>query len=144
MPKVYDQHDLRFIYPDNWVVEEDEPGTADVAVTVASPQTGFWSVMLYRGEREMEPLTKAILDAIKSEYAQVEVDEIDDAQGVGYDVSFSYVDLLNTASIRAFYHAGNTYVVLCQAEDHELPMAEQVFAAMTMSLTRELPDLEGL
>lgn len=144
MPKVYDQSGLRFVYPDNWVVEEEEPGTADVAVTVASPQTGFWSVMLYRGERDFEPLAGAVLDALKSEYPQVEVDEVEDAQGTGYDLSFSYVDLLNTASIRAFHHAGNTYVILSQAEDHELPMAEQVFAAMTMSLTRELPPLEDL
>ncbi|MCO6046882.1 hypothetical protein NG895_23530 [Aeoliella sp. ICT_H6.2] len=142
MPQFYDKHGLRFAYPDNWTVEEDAQGTADAAVTVTSEHTAFWSVMLYRGERDLEHLAGTVVGALKSEYPQVEVDEVnimsDGAPVCGYDLSFSYVDLLNTACVRAFYHAGDTYVVLSQTEDHELAAVEPVFAAMTASLTREM------
>lgn len=142
MPQFYDKNGLRFAYPDTWTVDEDETGTADAAATVTSPQTAFWSVMLYRGERDLEQLAGTVVEAIKSEYPQVEVDEVagmgDVEAACGYDLSFSYVDLLNTASVRAFLHAGDTYVVLSQTEDHELSVVEPVFAAMTASLTRQV------
>lgn len=142
MPQFYDKQGLRFAYPDNWTVADDDDGAADAAATVSSPQTAFWSVMLYRGERDLEHLAGTVVEAIKSEYPQVEVDEVkelgDAEAACGYDLSFSYVDLLNTASVRAFWHAGDTYVVLSQTEDHELSVVEPVFAAMTASLTREL------
>lgn len=138
MPGIFDKNGLRFAYPDNWVVEEDDEGTADAAATANSPQTAFWSVMLYRGQRELEPLTRTVLEVLQSEYPQLEVDPAGEVDHVGFDVSFSYVDLLNTASIRAFHRGGDTYLVLCQAEDHELEKVEPVFAAMTASIGREL------
>lgn len=138
VPGSYNHNGLRFAYPDNWVVEDDEQGTADAAATANSPQTAFWSVMMYRGERDLEPLTRTVLEALQSEYPQMEVDPAGDVDHMGFDVSFSYVDLLNTASIRAFHRDGDTYLVLSQAEDHELAKVEPVFAAMTASLNREL------
>ena len=142
MPGLYEKQGLRFAYPDNWTVDEDdESGQADAAVTVNSPDTAFWSVMYYRGKRDVRELATCVLDALKDEYPEVEVDEataaIDGGDACGYDLSFSYVDLLNTATIRAFHHTGQTYLVLSQAEDHELPVVEPVFEAMTASLVRE-------
>lgn len=139
MPSTFNSDGLSFAYPDNWEVEEDESDSADVAVTVTSPQTAFWSVMYYRDEQEVEPLATAVLEALKSEYPQIEVDEVAVPDGgCGYDLSFSWVDLLNSASIRVFHHQGATYLVLSQSEDHELPVAEPVFAAMTASLKQQL------
>lgn len=138
MPGIFSSDGLRFAYPDNWVAEQDESDSADVAATVTSPNTAFWTVMYYRGEQEVQPLANAVLEALQSEYPQLEVDEVAELEdGCGYDLSFSYVDLLNTASIRAFHHQGATYLVLCQTEDHELEVVEPVFAAMTASLRQE-------
>ncbi len=141
MPGLYEKHGLRFAYPDNWTVDEDENSQADAAATVTSPNTAFWSVMYYRGERDVQQLATVALDALKSEYPQMEVDEAsthaDVGSACGYDLSFAYVDLLSTATIRAFQHTGGTYLVLSQAEDHELPVVEPVFEAMTESLVRE-------
>jgi hypothetical protein len=141
VPGLYEKDGLRFAYPENWTVDEDDHAQADVAVTVNSPQTAFWSVMYYHGTRDVRKLASCVLDVLKSEYPQLEVDEaassIDGGDACGYDLSFSYVDLLNTATIRAFQQQGRTYLVLSQAEDHELPVVEPVFEAMTASLVRE-------
>jgi hypothetical protein len=141
MPGLYEKDGLRFAYPDNWTLDEDDQGQADAAVTVTSPQTAFWSVMYYRGERDVRQLAACVVDALKSEYPQVEIDEapasIDGGDACGYDLSFSYVDLLSTATIRAFQHTGGTYLVLSQAEDHELSVVEPVFEAMTASLVHD-------
>lgn len=141
MPGFYEKDGLRFAYPDNWTVDEEGDNQGDVAVTVNSPHTAFWSVVYYRGRRDVHELANCVLDALKDEYPQLEVDEADTSfdggDACGYDLSFSYVDLLSTAAIRAFQHTGGTYVVLSQAEDHELPDVEPVFEAMTASLVCE-------
>lgn len=141
VPGFYEKDGLRFAYPDNWTIDEDDQDQADAAVTVTSPQTAFWSVVYYRGKRDVQQLAACVLDALKSEYPQIEVDEadaaIDGGDACGYDLTFSYVDLLNTATIRAFQHTDGTYLVLSQAEDHELPTVEPVFEAMTASLVRD-------
>jgi hypothetical protein len=144
MSGVYAKGPLRFAYPENWVVEEDADTDAELAVTASSPQTAFWTVMVYDEIRDLTELVDAVASTLESEYPQLERDlaEIDadarfpDPPGAyGYDLSFAYLDLMNSALLRAFHHQGKTYLVLAQAEDHELEQAERVFRAMTMSLT---------
>lgn len=122
---------------------EEAVGGAETAVTAFSPETAFWSVTLYNGRRELEELAQLVLSTLGGEYPQLEVDAAtadpggrypDPPGAVGYDVSFSYVDLLSSASVRAFHHGEQTYLVLSQAEDHEFPQVEPVFRAMTLSL----------
>ena len=138
---VYEKQGLRFAYPENWTAEEDSDSNATAAATVTSPDTAFWTVMYYRGDHDAEQLTEAVLEAFKAEYPQLEVDPADDLDSdgasFGFDLSFSYVDLLSTAMIRSFDQPDGTYLVLCQAEDHELEAVEPVFAAMTASLMKE-------
>ncbi|QDU54742.1 hypothetical protein [Aeoliella mucimassa] len=141
MHSVYEKDGLRFAYPENWTVEDDDTSTATASATVTSPDTAFWTVMFYRGNHDAEQLTEAVLEAFRQEYPQLEVDPAENMhQGgsiFGYDLSFSFVDLLSTATIRAFNQPEGTYLVLCQAEDHEIPAVEPVFEAMTASLMTE-------
>lgn len=53
-------------------------------------------------------------------------------------LAYSTFDLMNTATIRAFHQTGETYLIVSQAEDRELPEVEPVFRAMTASLTQQL------
>lgn len=141
MPELYEKGGLRFAYPENWTVDDDDQGNADVAVTVHSPQTAFWTVMWYHDPRDVRKLADCVLAALRSEYPQLEVDEIPaSSMGevvCGYDLTFSCFDLMNTATIRAFQQSGETFLILSQAEDRELPAVEPVFRAMTASLTHQ-------
>ncbi len=141
MPGTFDKSGLTFAYPDNWTIEEDnEPGTAEVVATALSPNTAFWTVSRYEGYRDVRDLANCVLEAMQTEYPQVEVDELEgDRHGVstiGYALNFAYLDLTNTAEICTFHHGDSTYLVLSQAEDHELATAEPVFDAMLASLMR--------
>lgn len=135
VPGFYDKAGLRFAYPDNWTIDDDDQSSADAAVTVLSPATAFWTVMLYHRQLDVRELADAVLEALQSEYPQTEVDTTEaTAEAHAYELSFQCLDLINTAFIRAFQHGEQTYLVLSQAEDHELEVAEQVFDAMAASL----------
>jgi hypothetical protein len=144
MSGVFQKGNLRFAYPENWTVEEDEGTDAAQAVTASSRETAFWSVMVYDEVRDLAELVDCVVNAMTAEYPQLERDTAEAAADVrypdppgsfGYDLSFSYVDLMSSALLRAFHHQGQTFLVLAQAEDHELERVEPVFRAMTMSLT---------
>ncbi|MGI9457383.1 MAG: hypothetical protein ACR2NU_12540 [Aeoliella sp.] len=140
MPGFYDQDGLRFAYPENWTIDEEEEYSAAASATVTSPQTAFWSVMVYDGLQDVQELAVCAVDALKSEYPQMEVEEANapgTEAGCGYELSFSCFDLLSTATIYSFHHAGRTYLVLSQAEDHERESVEPLFQAMTTSLLQE-------
>jgi hypothetical protein len=141
MPAMFDSAGIIFAYPDNWSVEEDnDPGSAALVVTALSPDTAFWTVSRYEGYRDVRELANCVLEAMQTEYPQVEIDDIEgDRHGVstvGYELSFSYLDLNNTAMILTFHHGDSTFLILSQAEDHELPRVEPVFDAMLASLVR--------
>lgn len=139
MPEYYDKDGLQFAYPENWTLEDDEAGAAAAAATVSSPQTAFWSVMLYDGLRDTRELAECVLAALQSEYPQLDIDRAGSPNediGCEYHLSFSYLDLLNTATIRAFHDRDRTFLVLTQAEDRELAVVEPVFQAMTASLVQ--------
>jgi hypothetical protein len=146
MSGVYKQGTLRFAYPENWVIEEDEETDALQAVSVLSQETAFWSVMIYEGQRDLAQMAEAVIATLSAEYPQLERDPAEssadarypDPPGAfGYDLSFPYLDLMNSAILRTFHHRGHTYLVLAQAEDREMEQVEPVFRAMTMSLTAE-------
>lgn len=144
MPSYYDQHGVRFAYPDNWTVEEPEDDEAELQVSVLSPDTAFWSLSIYPGLRDLRELAEQVLEAMKVEYAALEHDPADSvvegSSVVGYDLSFYCFDLTNSAQIRVFHRQRSTCLVLCQAEDREYENLEAVFGAMTASLLQEADD----
>lgn len=141
MPGYYDKAGLQFAFPDNWTIDDDDQANADAAATVLSPNTAFWTVMLYHRRVDVRELADTVLEALRGEYPQIEVDTTEETPAThGYELSFQCLDLINTAFIRAFHHGDQTYLILSQAEDHELEVAEQVFAAMQASLLEPSAD----
>ncbi len=138
MSAVYDEAGIRFQYPENWSIETTTDEEATVQVTVSSPDTAFWSLSVYPGLRDVRLLLEEVLQAMLAEYPEAEhevADErIDQLPLVGYDIHFYCLDLTNTALARVFHHQKSTCLLLAQAEDQELAVAEPVFKAMTTSL----------
>ncbi|MEM8865038.1 MAG: hypothetical protein AAGF31_05775 [Planctomycetota bacterium] len=145
MSALYDQHGVRFAYPENWTLEDPPDDEAELQVTVSSPETAFWSLSIYEGLRDIRSLLNEVLQAMQAEYPALEHDPADEAISgtmvAGYDLSFYCLDLTNTARIRVFHREGATCLLLCQAEDREFDEVEPVFDAMTATLFRpELAD----
>jgi len=136
MPAVYEKMGIRFFYPDNWTLDEDDAAEGN-SVSVYSPEGSFWSVVLDElGEPGEMALTA--MRAIKQEYEQVEAEPVSETiagQAVsGYDLNFYCLDLTNTALVRGFRTKRGGCVVVCQAEDRDFTQVEPVFRAITTSL----------
>jgi len=138
MPAVYDKMGIRFLYPENWTLDEDEALHGDQTVTVYSPGGSFWSVALHAPSVDPRDLAAAALKTLKEEYRDSEAVPVTEQIGQqslsGYDLSFFYLDFTNTALIRGFRTHSATLLVLCQAEDREYATMAPVFRAITTSL----------
>jgi hypothetical protein len=143
MPAVFDKLGIRFLYPDNWTLDEQEAISGNRSVTVYSPGGAFWSIAVYGPEVDPSELATEALRSIKADYAGAEAepasDEIAGQTLKGYDLNFFFLDMTNTALIRVFRWEGLTCLVLCQAEDREFKTIGPVFHAITTSLFTNPP-----
>ncbi len=146
MISVYDKFGLRIAYPENWQLSEEESPEATVQITIASPETAFWTVAIYPGLQDLEDLANQVVEALLAEYPDLEINPIQQTVGdqalIGCDMNFICLDLSNTAQVRVCHRDGNSLLLFSQAEDSELVKAGQIFEAMSESLlsnSLELP-----
>jgi hypothetical protein len=137
MPAVFDKFGIRFQYPENWILE-DEESARDQVVTVYSPGGAFWTLMLRPASTDPAEMASAVVDELDKEYEDFESEttseRIGDVDTIGYDVNFICLDLTNTALIRAWSDERHTFLLMCQAEDRDFEQLQNVFRAMTVSL----------
>jgi hypothetical protein len=138
MPGVYNKMGIRFLYPDNWTLDEEEALHGNRSVTVQSPGGAFWSIALHSPAADPQELANAALAALQAEYPESEAEPVVEQMGpqsiAGYDIRFFYLDFVNTAVVRGFRTPTASCLVLCQAEDREFEELGAVFRAITTSL----------
>jgi hypothetical protein len=140
MPDRYEQHGIRFEYPDNWTLDETATEEDALVVTAMSPTGAFWSVTMHGPEIETQVIMKTAVGVLEGEYGSVEIHPIQetisgyDAEGI--DVHFFCLDLTSTVCIRCVLRDGVKLVLYSQAEDREFEQLEGVFRAMNHSLLR--------
>ena len=92
MSAVYDKMGLRFEYPENWRIEDEEAGIGASMVTVCSPEGAFWSVSIQSGDSEPNDMTQAAVEAMRQEYedldAEPTAETVEDRTLTGFDLSF--------------------------------------------------------
>jgi hypothetical protein len=138
MPAVFDKFGIRFQYPENWILEDDEGSTRDQVVSVYSPGGAFWTLVLGPASADPAEMASAAVAELDAEYDDFESEatseRIGDVDMIGFDVNFICLDLTNTAWVRAWSDDRHTYLLLCQAEDRDFEQLQNVFRAMTVSL----------
>jgi len=138
MSGVYEDRGIRFQFPENWSLDEEDGLDGSVTVHVTSPSGAFWSIAIHRPEQDPEKLVTAAVEAMRAEYQELDAEaaeeRIADEKLTGYDLNFICLDLTNTALVRGFQSKQNTYLVFCQAEDREYERLKLVFRAITTSL----------
>jgi hypothetical protein len=144
MPARFKKLGISFQYPENWTLDDSDAVLGRKSVTVYSPGGAFWTVAIHSGSAGPEKLALAAIEAMTKEYPGIEVEETQETiaghELVGYDLSFYYLDLINTAVIRSLRVAHTTYTIFCQAEDRDYAQIQNVFQAMTTSLLSNLKD----
>ncbi len=147
MFSTYNQSGVSFAYPENWTLDEDSDDEARLSVTVTSPNTAFWTLLVYNETLDLSHVVEQAVDALKAEYPVLETTEaIDEVAGEplsGLDANFFYLDLTSTCRVRARHVGGSTYLMMSQAEDREFERVDPVFGAITQSLLTETPTDEA-
>lgn len=137
MSEIWEGHGLRFAYPETWELEEQsDPG--QLALTLTSPRTAFWSLMLYFDSPDPEEVLETILSTFEEEYPELDIYPsdavIDEAPTLARDIDFVCQELLNSAWVRVFVAEEFTGVVLWQGYHGELADFGEEMQAMTRSL----------
>jgi hypothetical protein len=143
MPAVFSKEGVRFLYPENWVLDESplEQGWS-VAVQSPSPGTAFLMLSVHPQRPEVNALLQE--DYPEMDTFPAEAEDIAGYASTGCDVEFFTLDFANTCWIRSFRTKRATYLVICQASDLDADLAEPVLKAMRASITVEQDDAEGV
>jgi len=138
MPAVYQQFGVRFLYPENWSLLDEETDEWPRTVTLQSPETGFWTLLVYPPDQDARQAVLAVIDPIREVYPDLEVlpakETIADAEAKGVDIAFFYLDLLVEARIRCVKTPSAVILWHYQAESREFDTVEPVFRAIATSL----------
>src|SRR5580704_9701761 len=137
MEELYEGHGIRFRYPAYWELTEQEDEEA-TSITVASPETSFWSISLFKDGPPPQQVLESAMEAFREEYTEVDVyastARTGDRAGVARDVDFVCFELINSAFLRAFQTERFTVLVLYQGFDAELEMTLPLLEAISASL----------
>ncbi len=140
MAAIFDKLGVRFLYPENWQLDESEAMDGNQVVTVYSPGGSFWSLMIHPAGASPAKLAATALKAMRQQYDELDAEEINEEVAgrdlVGYDMNFYCLDLTNTAQVRSYATDEAAYVIFYQADDREFAEIEPVFRAITISLLR--------
>jgi hypothetical protein len=138
MPAIYENIGVRFLYPENWSIIDEDDESWPRSVTVQSQQTGFWTLHVYPPDQEVRPVVKELIAAMQAEFNDIEVLPAKEAFGEtatkGVDLAFFYLDLLVEAKIRSLRTPSATLIWLYQAESREFESIEPVFQAIAVSM----------
>ena len=147
MTKLYSNHGVRFRYPEAWELTEEEHGR-DVVVSVASPETSFWTLSLLEGRPDPERVLREVVETFRGEY--VELDEYQAEAKIGgiecqaRDLQFVQYELINSAFLRACPAGPATILILYQGTDHELEHTRPILEQISTSLEwDESPPIVG-
>ena len=138
MPAVYENLGVRFLYPENWSVVDEERQDWPRSVTLQSPGTSFWTLLVYPPQQATGPMIDHVVDSIREMYDELEVLEGGETLAAvptsGVDICFFYLDLLVEAKIRVLVTPSATLLWHYQAESKEFDAMEPVFHAIATSL----------
>ena len=138
MTTTYENHGLKFMYPENWTISDPSGDELPHQISVETPDGGLWAVSLFPVESETDELLKDAVAALEETYDEVEVSAAEDDftpfQSQGVDAFFYCLDFVVSARVRVFSLPDQKLVVLYQAESREFDKQLDVFRAMTLSM----------
>ena len=140
MTAIYEQSGIRFLYPENWALDNRDDTGRPWSVSVHSPSGAFWSLTVYDDPAELAQIERESLEAVREEYSESIFETVAASEKLaghelaGQDINFFYLDFLISARLRVFRIGDQSCVVLYQAEDRDFETLQRVFEAITLSL----------
>ncbi|MDR3182637.1 MAG: hypothetical protein LBT89_06915 [Planctomycetaceae bacterium] len=142
--KEYDCYRIYVAYPENWLLEESAMESADGSLVLSNGSGAFWLLKKYPFGTNPDDIAKEAVDAMLSEYGDIEIERFDKVLSSGravsgFDMTFFYLDLMNTAKVYCFEQDSQTMAVFWQTgnqlvinQDEEISL-EDVLEAVTHS-----------
>jgi hypothetical protein len=131
---------IQFRYPDDWKLFE-ELGDDEASITVASPETAFWSVTILRHRPDPDAVLNTAVDAFRDEYDEIDValsqTSLANRQVPAAEIDFICLELTNTARLRALRTERFTLLVLYQLTDADTEDQEETLESISASLICE-------
>ena len=138
MPAIYEQHGLRFAYPENWQLQEPDEDADLIDVTLQTPAGGFWSVQLMPAGCSPAECIQEVVNEIEGEYEGVEKEpqefDFGSESADGFELRFFCLDMLVEARVWAMRLEQGTLICHYQAEQTEYAAIAPVFQAIATSL----------
>ncbi len=134
----YDDHGIRFQYPEDWEVEEADDGPATTVSLHAPDGLAFALVTVDESRPAPAEVADEALGAMREEYPTLDaapaLETIAGHRAVGHDVEFISLDLTNACAIRCFRTGRRTVLVFAQWSDVEDEEVAATLAAVRLSL----------
>ena len=147
MESVYHANGVSFRFPPEWNLSE-ERSDFEIAISVDSPETSFWSLTLFSDRPSPTQVIEAALDAYRQEYDEIDIypgeSQFLSRDTIGRDVEFLYLEMVNSVFLRAFQTEQFTALVLLQGTDPELRETRPTLEAICQSLQFDSDHLDGL
>ena len=77
MPLTYDNLGIKFAYPDNWELAQDEDPSLPRTISLHSPTGAFWSTTLHSLADDSHVIMQQIREAFCDEYDEVEFEHFE-------------------------------------------------------------------
>src|SRR5688572_3072390 len=98
MTATFNKAGIRFQYPENWEIIDENVAERPRTVSLQSPGGGFWSLMVYDPGVEANTLLRETLDQMRTEYENLEssvtFEQFDELEATGYEMFFYCLDFL--------------------------------------------------
>lgn len=141
MPQWYEHNGLRFAYPENWRLEEEDNLDTPLDISLHTPGGGLWSLHSVPGGMSPGEAAQQVLKGIEAEFMEVEHEsaqlQLLDHLWLGFEIRFFCFDYLVEGRIWAVRVPGRTLVCSYQCHDSDFEKLEQVFQAVMASLFRD-------
>lgn len=141
--KKFQSDELQFAYPENWTLfvnDGDEHSGEEETneVTLQSPNSSQLTIVLHEKFEDSDELLARAVDAFKTDYEDLEIDEASHAVAgfelVGFDITFFYLDLLVVVELRIVEREDDKVLLMIQSESREFDENRRLFEAITLSM----------
>jgi hypothetical protein len=148
MTAVYEDHGIRFQYPQNWDLEVSDDGPDRTTVALQAPGgLAFALVTIDDSCPPADELADEALEAMRAEYPALDAvpatETIAGHQAIGHDIDFISLDMTNSCAIRCYRTPRRTVLIFGQWSDLDEENSEALIRAVRSSLEETDEDSEG-
>jgi hypothetical protein len=140
--KVYKGFGFEFLYPADWMIEEDIDADGELTVSLETPEAAFLIISRFGSATDPAELIQRAAEVIEEEYSDVECEDLDIEIGTedsfGMKMFFYCVDMVVAAKLLAFTHRDNTFLIQYQAVDSDFDEIEGTFRVLVFQLLERI------